>query len=277
VRLEKEVERRVNELSLAQHEEHKLPDSLVLPSSHSTPPSVAVTPRRVHFRQPSASPTLYYSPAVSSAPSSPVLQFNTPSMVVQLEPLPPRLSHLPLSSTTAQRHLLNDLHTHDLHTHDLHKPLSSSSLPPPPSSLPPPLHPMNGHHSTDPSTHLTSFTSPNPSSPAFGSYFANSPIDFLADTSPPHPSSSSPPPPVEPLSTPAHSQPNGTEPTMAHAGEEEVQVGRAVVSGGGDRGQEGEAGVTSASLSDRVMGRIGGWMMGNKATPPRTLHSTSIE
>ena len=46
--------------------------SAVLTSSSSAVPSPASATRRVHFRHPSASPTVFYEPAPSSAPSSPL-------------------------------------------------------------------------------------------------------------------------------------------------------------------------------------------------------------
>ena len=45
--------------------------SLMLTDSSSTAPSPVSASRRVHFRHPSASPTVFYEPAPSSAPSSP--------------------------------------------------------------------------------------------------------------------------------------------------------------------------------------------------------------
>ena len=55
--------------------------STVLTSSLSTVPTPASGGRRVHFRHPSASPTVYYEPAPASAPSSPLLPQSTTTVL----------------------------------------------------------------------------------------------------------------------------------------------------------------------------------------------------
>ena len=249
--------------------------------------------KRVHFRQPSASPTFLYSPASMSTPASPV---TLPLTEVQLEALPPPQSHLPPSSAAAQKSMLDGFQQQQLQRTQLFQPPVQHFTPSPfiasattPIQRYSPLPPrqqagVNGYpspftaqrslaasqssppspsRSQAPSTTMTASSAP--ASP-LSSYF-----DGAADFLQPH--TASPPselqlPPTAP--TDAVQRAGTTTNGEGAEGRKEADGDRAGTNGAGGvaaaRAFKAPA-VVPVSLSDQMMGRIGGWMMGGRAPP----------
>ena len=239
-------------------EERKLPQapppqpSVVLLAQPTRSSAVgAGTKRSVHFRQPSASPTFHYSPALPSSISSSPLTSVVPAMQLQaLEAVPSMGSQLAHASVLAAQPPVHNppqsgYQKAPLQPQQPYRHASTLPVPPTSSRFPPEPTPtfVSGHSAHSPS-----------SSPSIGSYFASAPdADFLSELFPP---------PTATVPSPTDVDPAPLHPPQQNGFTQHASVKAELPAAG-------KPITPPSSMSDRVMGRVGGWLVGGRVPPAR--------
>jgi len=230
------------------------PSTVLTTSSLSTVSSPVSATRRVHFRHPSASPTVFYEPAPSSAPPSPQpLPVAATSLQSQNELLPPlaAFQHGQHNSVAAQHFTLGAL------------PASPAPAPPQPYAEPW-LQSINAP-SFPPSIATSSQPHPYPSTAStddsrdFDSYFGGGVGQHEWSLQPQPPPAAAPITALTPVLQP---QPSSERTDQPHRPIDPHPLAAPRDAFTGSTSQAAQP-TAASSISDRVMGRIGGWMLGN--------------